>query len=133
MCSYSDGITMNCTYNMVFLYFLTGISGIQLTFYVSRIIDCSKWRCKQWLYYIGNNTLVILALHFLSFKFTSLAIVILYNMELIHIAEHPVIDCDLRYHETWWILYSIVGIVVPLILLNGWQRLSLWLRNLVAK
>ena len=64
------------------------------------------------LLYIGNHTLIILALHFLAFKFISIIIISIYNLPISRLAEYPAI---LEYaNKGWWIIYSIAGVILPL-------------------
>ncbi len=65
------------------------------------------------LLYIGNHTLIILALHFLVFKFVSFIIILIYNLPILRLAEYPAI---LEFgNKGWWIIYTIAGVAVPLV------------------
>jgi len=129
---YPDGITMNCTYNHVFPYLLSGIMGTVLVLYFSKMLEIYTSYIKNWLYYIGNHTMIILTLHFLSFKIVSLAIVLVYGLNLAQVAEHPVINEKLPLCSAWWVIYSIVGVVVPLGLLRCWAFISRIIRCLIT-
>ena len=67
---------------------------------------------QKTLRFIGENTLTILTWHFLSFKIVSLMIVVVYGLPFSYIGMHPVIP-DYS-HMGWFVVYTIVGIVVPL-------------------
>jgi fucose 4-O-acetylase-like acetyltransferase len=115
---YSDGITMNCTYNHIIPYIITGGAGSILIMKLAVFIEARYSLIKKILYYVGNHTLIILALHFLSFKLVSYAITIIYSMDCAHVAEHPVIESEEDSSLLWWIFYSVVGVVFPLIIMK---------------
>ena len=118
---FKSGISMGCGYNKVLPFSVSAISGTMLILYVSNVFERKCYVIKRVLYYIGNHTLDILALHFLSFRFVSFVIVLLYGINVDHIAEHPVIKDVSMPHVYWWILYSIVGVVLPLLLNAVWK------------
>lgn len=120
---FKDGVAMGCGYNKVLLFSISAISGSMLILYISKLIEDIDTMplIKNSLYYIGNHTLDILALHFLSFKIVSYLIVLLYGFDIAHIAEHPVIKIASAINSYWWILYTMVGILVPLLINRIWQ------------
>ncbi len=118
---FKDGISMGCGYNKVLPFSISALSGTILTLCISNTIERRWALVKCILYYIGNHTLVILALHFLSFRFVSYIIALLFGVDVIHVAEHPVIKDVNIPHSCWWILYCIMGIVLPLLLNWIWQ------------
>lgn len=83
------------------------------------IINISKFICEYcnryftFISYIGNHSFEIMTLHFLSFKLVSLIIINTSNLPSGMLAAFPV----LSYGEPneWWILYSITGIMIPLL------------------
>lgn len=92
--------------------FISSITGTIILLYLSKVIE-NRFSCiKSFLYYTGNHTLEILGLHFISFKLVSLYIIKKYNMPIEHLAEFPII---LEY-RTYWIVYSIIGVFLPLII-----------------
>lgn len=117
---FRDGISMGCGYNKVLPFSLSAISGTMLTLIISKAIEEKLSMLRRPLYYIGNHTLDILALHFVSFRLASLAIVLFYGIDLAHIAEHPVIKDVAIQHLFWWILYCFVGISFSLLLNKAW-------------
>lgn len=119
---FKDGISMGCGFNKVVPFSVSAISGTMLTLYVSNMIEKKRLAIKSALYYIGNHTLDILALHFLSFRFVNYIIVVIYGINVSHIAEHPVIKDVSVPHAYWWILYCIVGLLLPLLLNYIWNR-----------
>jgi len=113
---FRNGVSMGCGYNKVIPFYLSGISGTILTLYVSRKVE--KWfpMMNRFIYDIGNHTLEILALHFLSFRLVSFIFACGYGLDVVHVAEHPVIRDISIVPSYWWIVYSFVGIVIPLII-----------------
>lgn len=117
---FNDVVKMECGYNKVIPYAIAATSGVFVSLYVSYKVETKKSVIRQVLYYIGNRTLFILALHFLSFRLVSILLVRIYNFDFVHVAEHPVIqDIDGSIGSWWWILYTFVGISIPLLLKYG--------------
>lgn len=118
---FKDGISMGCGYNKVMVFSISGVSGTLFIIYLSNAIERQLPRLKRVLYYIGNHTLEILSLHFLSFRFVSYILVLLFGFDVAHVAEHPVIKDVALSHAYWWISYSILGIIIPLLLSAVWK------------
>lgn len=118
---FKDGISMGCGYNKVLPFSFSAVSGTMLTLYISNAVERKLYIVKRVLYNIGNHTLNILALHFLSFRVVSFCIVLFYGINVSHVAEHPVITDVRMSHTYWWILYCTVGIVLPLLLNALWK------------
>lgn len=93
-------------YSILYLV-VTPILGTYCILYMSKLFqDNKKFKFFQ---KIGRLTIVILALHFLCFKFVSFVIVYLENLNINHIALFPVIP----NHEEWFFAYTIAGICIP--------------------
>lgn len=118
---FNTGISMGCGYNKVMPFTLSAISGTLLIVYLSKEIEVRFSLIKNVFYYIGNHTLEILALHFLSFRLVSYLICSLYNIDFVHVAEHPVIKNTSVLPGCMWLIYSLLGVVVPLLLNRAWQ------------
>ena len=101
----------------VFVYFFVSILGcvglLNIVFYIKND------RVRRVLDYIGAKTLYILIWHFLSFKLVSLFIIIVYDLSITRLSDFPVISMPY-----YWILYSIVGIIVPLVIWELVNRIS---------
>lgn len=94
------------------LYFLfASFSGVYLIIYVSKTL-VKFYECK-FLNFLGKNTLVILALQFLCFKFVNLIIIYLHSYPYQMMSSFPTINLESSY---WWVLYSIAGLVMPIII-----------------
>ena len=122
---FKSGVSMECGYNKVLPFSIGAVMGVILVIFVSTIIDAKLIFFKTALYYIGNHTLEILALHFLSFRLVSYFIVSWYNIDILHIAEHPVIkEYHLYNNSWWWLVYSLIGVCIPLLLNYVWLKLK---------
>jgi len=105
------------------------ITAILVTWSLYSIFDkCQKpQKISKALVFIGNNTLCILTWHLISFKVVSLFLIGISELSIEHLAEFPVIvDYSLK---GWWIVYSIVGIIIPCGLIyinNRWIKYK-WL------
>ncbi len=71
---------------------------------------------------IGNRTLDILIFHFLAFKLVTWMRVVWHDLPVETMAEFPVIgfkDKSIPATDLHWILYTIVGIIIPLAISYG--------------
>ena len=93
------------------LYFsIISLSGIFAIFSISKML--SKTVFKSFLVFIGQNTLVILGLHFLCFKLVNYAKICYYDLNFDMLSCFPVI---FEYNNAlWMLLYCVVGIFIPL-------------------
>lgn len=102
-------------------YVISALGGVVAVFSVSKLILLLKYKnLRRFLVYLGDNTLIVLTLHFLCFKIISLIIVCVEKLPLGRLAEFPVID----YFSIkgWWLLYVFVGIFVPLLIKYIWEN-----------
>ena len=120
-CYFKAGVSMGCGYNKVLPFTLSAISGTLFVIYLSKQLEDKTSLIKRILYYMGNHTLVILALHFLSFRFVSYLFAIIYSINVVHVAEHPFIKNIGSIPSYGWIIYCFAGIVIPLLLNRVWQ------------
>lgn len=68
---------------------------------------------SDFLSFTGKNTLIILTFHFICFKLVSFIIIKTNGLNIKLLAEYPVIK---NYSDSgWWVVYSIVGFIVPLL------------------
>lgn len=88
-----------------------------ISFYVNKY---SIWFSDMFAY-IGKNTRGIVCLHMISFKIVSYGIITISGLPAYMLASFPVIDSV----KSWvWIIYTIVGIVVPLFITNMYHWIS---------
>lgn len=103
-------ISTNENVNAVFLLY-NSFMGIYLILYVSQYLANLNTEFRV-LKYIGRNTTIILCLHFLSFKIINLMQVQIYKYPKYMIGSYPI----LLGTNGWWILYTIVGVFIPIFL-----------------
>jgi fucose 4-O-acetylase-like acetyltransferase len=123
---YKNGLSIHCTYQETLPYTLFATTGIYLTFALSRLID--KYKVKKIFYYIGQETMIILSLHFLSFKLVTIILIGLYKIPISHLAEYPVLNIN---NMNYWYIYSLCGIIIPLAIKNVYNKTKyniLWKR-----
>lgn len=97
--------------------FIVGVLGTIACIIVSRLIAKvdSMW-VKNSLFYIGENTLVILALHLSAFKIINLIKVNYYNLNTPYGAYPIILDDPSDNNTVWWMLYILVGVLLPVAL-----------------
>lgn len=102
---------------------LTGTIGFLAVHYLSSIIDAKDGRLRNLLVFIGDNTLYVFIFHIISFKLVSLIKIWWYGLDPAQIGCHMVIHFN-NHDDVFWILYSIVGVAVPLIVVSAIRNLS---------
>lgn len=71
-----------------------------------------EWKVGGIFDFIGSNTLTILTFHFLCFKLVSLYIIKRDGLPIEQLSDFPAI-AGVRSYD--WIIYTIVGVALPLI------------------
>ena len=96
---------------------LTGCIGFLMVMYISEVIARRQNVLSRLLVFIGENTLFVFIFHIISFKLVSLGKIWWYGLDFRQIGCHMVI----HYHHTdfFWVIYTIVGVAVPLLTLQG--------------
>lgn len=102
---------------------MTGVRGLSLILYfILSIIGCIgvlnlsgliKGKLFQVFDYLGKRTLDILVFHFLAFKLVSFIKIYQYDLRIDSLAQFPVIASN---NSSYWVIYSIVGVVVPILI-----------------
>lgn len=98
---------------------LPGFCGWMATYFLSQRLVCSPF--ARPLSYLGDHSLYILALHFLSFKLVNIIKIYALGLDWNEMGRHVLPK------GTWpggWIAYTIVGITLPLWLEWGWKHLK---------
>lgn len=111
-------LKVNGMWNSI-LYFIEAIPGILTILIISSFLDRLK-RNDSALSYIGLNTRVILFLHFTAFMAVNALLVLFMDIDRSMITSFPVIH---SLNGCWWILYSVAGTSIPLLLKYCWVRL----------
>ncbi len=94
----------------IFIYFIVALTG---TYGIVNVAGLIKGRAQKMLDYIGSKTLYILTFHLISFKIVSLVKVWQYDMPIESLSSFPVIS---EYNSFYWLLYSVVGVIIPIII-----------------
>ena len=96
----------------ILFYFLPAIAGTMLTY------ELAAWLNRKMpsavLSFTGQHTLSVMALHFLAFKLVSWLIICCYGLPIESLTEFPILR-DYAFHG-WWLLYTLVGLILPLLL-----------------
>lgn len=92
-------------------FFIVAYAGIIMTLSISKRTE--KYSVKYILYYLGQNTMVIFALHMLCFKIGNLIKIAFYDMPIYRLAEFQIIY---EHNNYYWIVYTIIGISIPLLI-----------------
>lgn len=107
---FDKGINLSTNnYYNPFLLIVFSLSGFAFTIYVSKYLNNIKF-LSNIFEFLGLRTMPILCLHLLFFKIVTYIQVILYSLPTYRLASFPY-----YYTKYWWILYTIVGILGPII------------------
>lgn len=105
-------ISLNVNYyTNPFFFIISSLFG--WCFLYSASYFFTKWFIEKIMIYIGQRTLVIMMLHFLSFKAVAVLVDLIYNLPAYCIAAFPTLYGNIGF---WWIAYTIVGVALPLLL-----------------
>lgn len=101
-------------------FILTAVMGCFWVAHLSQVmISKLPQKAIQFFVFIGNNTLLILVWHFLSFKVVSLFFIVIKGLPMEQLACFPVIPGDsnspVSYNTPWWWLYLLVGVGLPVL------------------
>lgn len=119
--SYSNYSNMlSFEYSNIISYIFFAILGTLSMFCIS-FSTLKESKMASLLVYIGDNTMIILALHFLTFKLISLLKIYIYNLPIAQLACFPVIK---ENNELFWPLYSLVGVFLPISVLRLYHNLK---------
>ncbi len=94
-------------------YYILSILGIIFVLEISTQFNNALPNIiKNSLYYIGNHTMSILALHLLAFKLGSILKILIYDLPINKLSDHTVI---FEHNHLFWIIYLTLGITIPLL------------------
>ncbi len=96
----------------LFYLVLTPVLGTYLVLYISKKLE--NFKISGLLSSFGKKTITILALHFLCFKIVNYIIIRLNDLDISLLSSFPVI----KGYESWFILYLLTGVCVPVIMHN---------------
>lgn len=107
-------------YSGKIFFIISSCLGIYTVIFISQKLNGLKS-----LQYIGKNTMVIMALHLLAFKIVAYIQTVEMNLPIYMIGSHPVISGE----HVWWIIYTIFGISIPLIL----KKILLYIKFIIYR
>lgn len=108
---------------------LTGFAGFVFVRHLSQLVTRAGGGIERLLTYIGDNTFYIFILHVVCFKIASALKILYYNLDWGHIGSHLVVHYK-EGEDCFWILYTVIGTSVPLIMHELWKR---WFAPLSAR
>jgi fucose 4-O-acetylase-like acetyltransferase len=123
---FSQYALASMTWDTTFRRFLElpipAVCGFFMTYYVATQIDKHDNIVRRFLIYCGENTLPIFVFHIISFKIVSLIKVWCYGLDFRQVGCHMAIH---DYNtDMFWVLYTIVGVGLPLYGNYLYQRLK---------
>lgn len=92
---------------------VTGTIGFLMLHQISMKLDAGNGIAKRFLVYCGNHTMAVYVFHIISFKLVSVLKIWWYGLDFAQIGCHMVIHE--HNGDLFWILYTIVGVGIPLI------------------
>lgn len=117
----------------IFLLALGAILGFSFiknaAYYLNRIGNTNETKAseatnpvRRALLFVGENTLYIFGWHLLAFKLVSMLKVGIYDLPWAMVGGHPVVHSE--QGQWFWILYTIVGVALPLLVIIGFRRIA---------
>lgn len=106
-------------------YLACSLCGIYLNLYIAKAVVAGSL-LKNFFVYAGRNTITILALHFLAFRAVNYLQVRFYDLPSYMTGQHP----HLASSGSWWLVYFIAGMALPLAGRAVYDRLKLALVKL---
>ena len=103
---------------IIFPYYVISIIASISVIYLTKHLGK---RAMNALDFVGKKTLYILIFHFISFKIVSLLYIVITNRPITQLSSFPVIENDTLF---LWIIYSIVGVTIPLLIKHGMDKFS---------
>ena len=114
---FSKYLTANMNWRSTFIQFISlpvpAVCGFLMTYNIATWINGREGMVKRFLIFCGDNTLPIFVFHIISYKLVSLLKIWYYDLDFAQIGCHMVIH-DHAKDDAFWILYTIVGVGVPL-------------------
>lgn len=110
------------TYGQFFSLLLPALCGFGFVYSLSLWIDSREGVLKKALIYVGDRTLYIFAFHLLAFKLVSAIKVACYGLPWQQVGGHTVVNAF--SDDAFWLLYTFIGVGVPLAWLAGYRYLS---------
>ena len=110
-------------------YFCVAVIGTLVVINISARVEKSQKKIllhlKEVLCYLGDNSIYILVLHFLAFKVVSFVSVKLLDLPIDRLSDFPVLEG--MQIKGLWLMYSIAGLLIPVLLCMLYQGVNKYL------
>lgn len=116
----------NIIENPIF-FVLCSIMGFFLCTWVNNVVLSISLNWGKMLSILGKNSLIIMLLHFVSFKIVTLLQIYIYQDDIDMLTSYPVY----RYYSGWWIAYSLAGILIPCLIASAGKNLLKSKKNVI--
>lgn len=100
--------------------FICSLSGWYLLYGISILVSQVDSSVRNIIIYIGRNTLPIMLLHLLAFKIVTALQILIYSEPWYMLGAFSV----LHGSNGWWLVYAIIGVVMPLIFTAVMKRIK---------
>lgn len=112
---------VNVTPTTLPIYVLPAIIGTIMTFELCRwILPYLRGWSKSFLLFMGNESLFIMALHFVAFKIVLLGEIKIYHLPLEKLYDFPIIYNEV--HAWSMLLCTLLGVILPLGIAWIWKK-----------
>ncbi len=111
-CFFPSNMGYTANFGQFFSLLLPAGAGFGLLYYISLQLNRSDNGVKAALVYVGDRTLYIFVFHLLAFKLVSAVKIAVEGLPWGMMGCHTVIPPG--EGNLWWVLYTIVGVAVPL-------------------
>lgn len=109
----------------IFIYFVVSLIGC---FGLLNLVSVIRWKFLVDVFdYIGGKTLYVLVFHFLSFKVVTLFLIWSNGLPIENLSAFPVLKIG-----GYWVLYSVVGVVLPLIIWEIVEKIKKHVKTLCS-
>lgn len=122
--TFGTSLGTNATFTQFVSYPVPALAGFALCFYVSERIDAWGGWLARGLAYVGERTLCVFAFQFAAFKLVSALVVVWYGLDWFHVGGHPVVYAPGGVSAWFIVLYTVVGVAVPIGVREAYRRLK---------
>ncbi len=108
------------------VFLLLACAGCYLVLWLANFINTKTKHLWKVFDFIGRYTFTIMALQYLAFKLVALLQIWVCQYPIRYLAFYPVIPINTHH---WWLVYTLVGITVPLFFGYGVNYLTLRIKK----
>lgn len=92
------------------VFIMCAMSGFIMCYIGAEIITKFEF-IKKYMEYLGKHTMIIMILHFISFKIVILLQIIIYHYPMEKLQTFPCLITS----NLWWCVYTVFGVIAPLV------------------